>query len=68
MAEAAYASFEGNACRYTDSEAWMCFDGEWQQLNIAEAAMTARPMSKADYERAFPDVPAMPKAAFQSGG
>jgi len=62
-----YGTFEGHPCVYDDREAWVTFDrGEgWRQLNLAEVTQFVRPMSEANFRASYPQLPSMPKAAFQ---
>ena len=67
MAEPKYGAFESNPARFTDNEAWVYqHDNVWRKVNSAEVAQHAALMSEADYRAAYPDLPALPKAAFQS--
>jgi hypothetical protein len=67
MADPKYGAFESNPARFTDDEAWVCqHDNVWRKMNSAEVAQSAAILSKADYHAAYPDLPALPKAAFQS--
>jgi hypothetical protein len=64
-----YAFMEGNACRYNPVEAWWFIDDErwkWFSLCSASVAMHARPVTEAEYKSQFPDLPLLPKTAFQS--
>ena len=57
-----YATFEGDPCIYTDAKAWVLFnppDG-WREVPLAEVLMTAEPLPKEEFERRFPDLPALP--------
>jgi hypothetical protein len=67
MADPKFGAFESNPARFTDDEAWVCqHDNVWRKMNSAEVAQSAALLSKADYLATYPDLPALPKAAFQS--
>lgn len=67
MTEPKYGAFESNPARFTDGEAWVYqHDHVWRKVNSAEVAQHAAVMSKAAYDAHYPDLPALPKAAFQS--
>jgi hypothetical protein len=69
MAEPKYGAFESNPARFTDDEAWVCqHDNVWRKMNSAEVAQHAAVMNQADFGTAYPDLPALPTAAFQSAG
>lgn len=62
-----YGAFESNPACFTDSEAWVFqHDNVWRKMNSAEVVQHAAVMSEAAYRAAYPDLPALPKAAFQS--
>jgi hypothetical protein len=62
-----YGAFESNPARFTDQEAWVYqHDNVWRKMNSAEVTQHAHVMTEANYRAAFPDAPALPKAAFQS--
>jgi hypothetical protein len=62
-----YGAFESNPACFTDNEAWVYqHDNVWRKMNSAEVVQHAAVMSEADYRAAYPDLPALPKAAFQS--
>ena len=67
MAEPRYGAFESNPARFTDTEAWVCqHDNVWRQMNAGEVLNGAAVLSEADYRANYGDLPALPKAAFQS--
>jgi hypothetical protein len=67
MADPKYGSFESNPARFTDGEAWVYqHDHVWRKMNSAEVAQHAAVMNAADFAAAYPDLPALPKAAFHS--
>jgi hypothetical protein len=63
-----YAMMEGNACRFNDAEAWWFVDDEWKWFSLSAASVhnAAKPLTEAEYKFHFPDVPPLPKTAFQS--
>ena len=67
MADPKYGAFESNPARFTDYEAWVFqHDKVWRQMNPAEVAQGAAVLSPAEFAANYPDLPALPKAAFQS--
>jgi hypothetical protein len=64
-----FAMMEGNACRCNSVEAWWFVDDQWKWLPIdsASVGMHAKPLTESEYKVHFPDVPPLPKMAFQSG-
>ena len=67
MADPKFGAFESNPARFTDIEAWVYqHDNVWRKMNVAEVRQHAALLSEADYLAAYPDLPALPKAAFQS--
>ena len=67
MAEPKYGAFESNPARFTDSDAWVYqHDHVWRQMNVAEVRQHAALLTKDEYLANYPDLPALPKAAFQS--
>lgn len=65
-----YGVMEGNAVRFTIMEAWWSAPngGKWYPLNVAEAFDGTKELSEKEFERRFPHLQAMPKAAFQTPG
>jgi hypothetical protein len=64
-----YAMMEGNATRFNSVEAWWFVDDErwkWFSLCAASVHMHAKPLTEAEYKAHFPDLPPLPKTAFQS--
>jgi hypothetical protein len=49
-------------------KAWVLYVRTWRKIHPAELMTGARPTTKAEFERAFPRLPAMPSAAFQANG
>lgn len=61
-----YATFETFPCVFDDREGWVLFESEWRQLNLAEIKQVAKPMTEANFRARFPQLIAMPSAAFQA--
>jgi hypothetical protein len=67
MSEPHYGAFESNPARYTDTEAWVCqHDNVWRQMNAGEVLHHAAVLSEAQYQKSFPNLPALPKEAFKA--
>ena len=67
-AEPSYGTFDGCPARWTAYEAWVLYVRTWRKVHPAELMIAVRPTTKAEFERAFPRLPAMPNAAFQASG
>lgn len=61
-----FGSFESNAARFTTFEAWVLIDKKWRKLHPADVNNSAALLSEAKFNAEFGQVPALPKAAFQS--
>jgi hypothetical protein len=69
MAEPKYGAFESNPARFTDNEAWVYqHDNVWRKMNSGEVLHHAAVLSETDYHANYPDLPALPKTAFQPPG
>jgi len=64
MAEPYYGSFDGLACRYTESEAWVLHTEQWVQLNSVSVNNAVSELTKAEFDELFPDTPPLPPKAF----
>jgi hypothetical protein len=53
------------AVRLTLGEAWWFTRGEWRPLDTSEASAKARLVSETEFKKMFPQLPALPTAAFQ---
>jgi hypothetical protein len=51
--------------RYRPGEAWALISGSWQQVDSAEAAMSAMLLEEDVYRALFPPMAALPATAFQ---
>lgn len=65
MADPKYGDFDGIASRYDEREAWVLHD-DWVPINHASHGNAVREMTKAQFERSFPDAPPLPAKAFSS--
>lgn len=63
-----FASMEGNACRYNDSEAWWFVDEQnrWIELSAASVHNHAKMLTEAEFKSEFPQLPPLPSDAFHS--
>jgi hypothetical protein len=55
-----YATFEMFAAVYNDREAWYYFD-KWRQFPLAEIEHFAKPITKAEWDKRFDDLPDLPE-------
>ena len=62
-----YATFEAYPCIYDDAEAWVLFDPGWTEMPILEVEHSAGMKTKEQFDKLFPHLPPLPKAAFQAG-
>ena len=60
-----YATFEAYACIFDDREGWVLFDPGWTKIRVQDAKMQAGLKTKAQFDKLFPQLPPLPKAAFQ---
>lgn len=58
--------WEGRPAIWEPGEAWSVIKDTWSRVDSADVGMSARLVSVEEFKRLFPDLPAMPKAAFQS--
>jgi hypothetical protein len=67
MAVILYGIYEGNPTIWNGA-GWWFINGAWHTISTGEAAMNALPFAggKAEFDQTFPDLPPMPKNAFQS--
>jgi hypothetical protein len=61
-----FGMLDGNAVRFTKVEAWSLGDGTWRRISPDEVLANAAVMREARFKQLFPDVPLLPKKAFQS--
>ena len=65
-AEIKFAILDGNAVRFTNLEAWWLVDGAWRPISPDEVLLNAAVMREARFNQLFPQVPRLPRNAFQS--
>ena len=64
-----YGSFEGDPCRWTETEAWVFArlpdrPGKWMAWDNSEILLGARVLNEETYLKQFPNLPALPAQAF----
>jgi hypothetical protein len=66
--EIKYAYWEDLAVRLTsDGDAWMFNEltEKWAPMNAADAVTKAKLLTEAEFDKMFPDLPALPTEAFK---
>lgn len=63
-----YCSLDHRPCIATDAEAWWFNDGKWARVNAWDAAWNASVLTKAQFDKLFGQLPALPRTAFQDAG
>ena len=66
MPEPKYGDFDTIASRFDAREAWVLHPDGWVEINHASHDNAVRELSKADFEKLFPDVPPLPPQAFKA--
>jgi hypothetical protein len=61
-----FGMLDGNAVRFTSFEAWWLLDGAWRPISPREVLSNAAVMREARFKEKFPQVPTLPRKAFQS--
>jgi hypothetical protein len=61
-----FGMLDGNAVRFTNSEAWWLIEGAWRPIGSAEVLANAAEMREERYNQLFPKVPRLPGSAFRS--
>ena len=61
-----FGMLDGNAVRFTNFEAWWLVDGAWRPVSPGEVLSNAAVMREARFKEVFPQVPILPRKAFQS--
>ena len=61
-----FGMLDGNAVRFTNFEAWWLVDGVWKPVSPGEVLSNAAVMREARFKEVFPQVPILPRKAFQS--
>lgn len=66
--EILYGNYDGTASRFAPNEAWVLNETskQWVEINSTEHAQEVRELSKADWEKRFPDTPPLPPEAFKA--
>ena len=60
-----FGMLDGNAVRFTNFEAWWFLDGAWRPISPGEVLSNAAVMREARFKEVFPQVPILPREAFQ---
>lgn len=58
--------WEGRPAIWEPGEAWSIIKDAWSRVDDADVGMSARLVSVEEFKKLFPDLPELPKAAFQS--
>jgi hypothetical protein len=61
-----FGMLDGNAVRFTNFEAWWLVDGAWRPISPGEVFSNAAVMREARFKQLFPQLPILPRKAFQS--
>ena len=61
-----FGMLDGNAVRFSNFEAWWLVDGAWRPISPGEVLSNAAVMREARFNEVFPEVPILPRNAFQS--
>ena len=61
-----FGMLDGNAVRFTNFEAWWLVDGAWRPISPGEVLSNAAVMREERFKEVFPQVPILPRKAFQS--
>jgi hypothetical protein len=61
-----FGMLDGNAVRFTNFEAWWLVDGAWRPISPGEVLSNAAVMREERFKQVFPQVPILPRKAFQS--
>ncbi len=61
-----YGSYEFEPVCLTENEAWMCLDGAWDPMNVADANVKAGLMTEAEFKDTYGELPPLPSEAFKS--
>jgi hypothetical protein len=60
-----FGMLDGNAVRFSNFEAWWLVDGVWRPISPGEVLSNAAVMREARFKQVFPQVPVLPRKAFQ---
>lgn len=61
-----YGTFEGYPCVWNDTAAVALIDKVWRAMPHAEILQGAREMPEPEFRASYPELPAIPSAAFQA--
>ena len=61
-----FGILDGNAVRFTTFEAWWLVGGSWRPISPREVLSNAAVMREERFKQVFPQVPTLPRKAFQS--
>jgi hypothetical protein len=64
-----YGAMEGWPAIWNDVEGWWKPNSKWQTMDTTELGMNAKPLTKAGFDKRFPDHPLadLPSSAFPGG-
>jgi hypothetical protein len=60
-----FGALDGNAVRFTSTEAWALLDGAWRKVAADEVLSDAVVLSQARFEQRYPEIPQLPASAFK---
>jgi hypothetical protein len=63
-----FGMLDGNAVRFTSTEAWALRDGIWKRVPADEVLADAVVLSKARFDQRYKEVPPLPASAFRLKG
>ena len=63
-----FGMLDGNAVRFTGTEAWALRHGAWRRVPAGEVLADAVVLSKARFDQRYKEVPPLPAAAFRPKG
>jgi hypothetical protein len=66
--EIRYGDYYDAASRFTTNEAWVLNkkENKWNRINTAEHGQEVRELSKANWDKEFPNAPPLPPEAFKA--
>jgi hypothetical protein len=64
--EPRYGNYDGSPSRFAPGEAWVLdANNEWNAINSTEHGQEVRELSKAEFDKRFPNTPPLPPEAFK---
>jgi hypothetical protein len=63
-----FGMLDGNAVRFTGTEAWALLEGAWRKVSVDDVLSDAVVLSQARYAKLYPEVPELPASAFRPKG